>query len=577
MTLPSLRRIALGLRCALAALGLHALTFGVASSQAQTQTAPFVPTAPVPAAAPVSASTTSQPAPLVSTQASQQSPTTLLQYQTVGSRPPPFGSEMFATPNVTASLNILDPGYIMKPGDHITLSVYGGLPDQTQDLVVDTKGNIVVPGVGPVQVAGLTASAVNGVVNGAASAIFSSAVKVYASPTTTALITVFVTGPVKTPGPYQGASTDSVLAYLQRAGGIDPIRGSYRNIIVRRAGQTIAHVDLYGFLRTGEMKPLRLREGDVIVVGQQGPIVSVYGSARAPFTFELAQASGTGEEVLYYARPQPQTNYAGVLGVRETKPYNVYLALGDFAREPLRDGDRVAFAADTIADTVVVEIEGAHAGPSSYVVPRQTSLAAVLARIPLDSMADRHWIHLKRVSVAVTEKQLLNESLSRLEKAIYTQNSSTEGVAQANAAQAQAIQQYIDRAKQIQPQGNVALPPGADLSRVSLEPDDTIVIPYQSQVVAIGGEVTQPQALIYEPGVTAEGYVRRAGGFSDLANKGHILIIHPDGTTQVNGYVQPGDRILVLTHLSGKYIQLVKDLTQILYQLAIAAVAVNRF
>ena len=55
----------------------------------------------------------------------------------------------------------------------------------------------------------------------------------------------------------------------------------------------------------------------------------------------------------------------------------------------------------------------------------------------------------------------------------------------------------------------------------------------------------QPQALIYVRGADVMSYVKRAGGFSDIANKGHILIIHPDGTTQIGGTVLPGDRILV--------------------------------
>jgi protein involved in polysaccharide export with SLBB domain len=120
-------------------------------------------------------------------------PQSLLQAQLSGARPPPYGWELFSNSNVTASLNILDPGYIIQPGDHIALTVYGGLPDQTQDTVVDTKGNIVVPGVGPVKVAGLPAAAISGAVSKSAAAVYNKNVQVYATPSTTAPITVFVT------------------------------------------------------------------------------------------------------------------------------------------------------------------------------------------------------------------------------------------------------------------------------------------------------------------------------------------------------------------------------------------------
>jgi protein involved in polysaccharide export with SLBB domain len=527
--------------------------------------------------APVAASANVQPAPLIGATGSLQIPPTLLQDQKSATRPQPYGSSLFSTSNVPTSLNILDPGYVLKPGDTIALWVGGGLPDQSQTVSVDPSGNMLVPGVGPVHVAGLTAAAVNGVVNSAASKVYSQAVKVYASPATTIPINVFVTGPVKNPGPYSGASTDSVVAFLQRAGGIDPIQGSYRNIVVRHGGQVVAQIDLYEFLRTGVLKPIRLHQDDVIVVGQQGPVVSVYGNARAAYSFELAHPSGgVGEEILYYARPRPQTNYAGLLGVRDTKPYNIYLPLAEFAKQPLEDGDLVSFNSDQLSDTISIQIVGAFHGPSTYVVPRRMTLAEVLAKIPLDDMADRRWIHLQRVSIALTQKQLLNESLSRLEKAIYTQSSSSVSVAQADAAQAQTLQIYINSASQVQPAGELALPPGADLSRVNLEADDTIVIPYRSQVVSIGGEVNQAQSLIYEPGISLHEYILKAGGFTNLADHGHILVIHPDSTSEVNGRVQPGDRILVLPHLPGKWLALAKDLTQILYQTAIAVLAATR-
>ncbi|MDQ2860621.1 MAG: hypothetical protein M3T55_07845, partial [Pseudomonadota bacterium] len=112
---------------------------------------------------------------------------------------------------------------------------------------------------------------------------------------------------------------------------------------------------------------------------------------------------------------------------------------------------------------------------------------------------------------------------------------------------------------------------------VSLEPDDIIVIPYRSQVVSIGGEVTEAQALLYQPGLTARAYVQKAGGFNNIADKGHILVIHPDGSTEINGAVQPGDRVLVLVKLPGRLLDVLAAVTQILYQTAIAGEAAAHF
>ncbi|MGI8841293.1 MAG: polysaccharide biosynthesis/export family protein [Caulobacteraceae bacterium] len=542
-------------------------------------TAPSTSTTTAPTSAQAVAATAqagagSQAAPLIGANPATPAATSLLQYQSAGIRPAPFGSELFGSANLTATtVGVVDPTYIMKPGDQISLALWGSVPDTNSIAVVDTNGNIVVPGVGPVSVSGQPAGRVDAIVKAAAAAVYRSAVHVYAAPVTTVPITVFMTGPVVAPGPYAGLGSDSVVAFLQRAGGIDPNRGSYRNVIVRRNGETIAHVDLYAFLRTGELPKVALHNNDVIVVGQQGPVVSVGGAARAPYTFELAGPSGTGEELLYYARPRPEANYVALLGYRNAQPLNAYISVRDFARQMLLDGDRVGFSADATADTVLVQVTGAFHGPASYVVPKTTSLGAVLARIQYDSMADRRWVYLQRVSAAFTQKQLLSEALARLQKAVYTRPALTANLVSANAAQAAVIQQYINFASLIQPIGIVSFPPGADLTRVSLEPNDIVVVPYKSQVVSIAGEVTEPQTLIWQQGKTIKDYVARAGGFGQIADKKHILIIHPDATTDVNTIPGPGDRILVTVHLPSQFLDIAATLTQILYQTAIAAKA----
>lgn len=533
--------------------------------------------APTTASAPQTAQqagTGSQAAPLIGANPLSPPATTLLQYQNAGIRPAPFGSQLFTGGNVTAApTNVVDPTYVMKPGDQVSVTLWGSVPDSSTTAVIDTNGNVFIPGVGPVKLGGLTAGRVDATVKAAAAVVYRNQVHIYAAPVTTVPITVFVTGPAVAPGPYAGLGSDSVIAFLQRAGGIDPNLGSYRNITVLRNGQSIAHIDLYEFLRTGHMTPVSLHNDDTIVVGQQGPVVAVSGIARAPFTFELAGSSGRGEEILYYARPRPEVNYVALLGFRNAQPLNDYVSVHDFARLPLMDGDRVGFSADASSDTVVIQVEGAFEGPAAYVVSKNTSLGAMLAKIPLDSLADRRWIHLQRVSAAFSQKQLLSESLARLQKAVYTQPAPTAALQTSNAAQATAIQAYITYAGQTQPVGDVAFPPGVDLNQVPLEPNDVIVIPYRSQVVSIGGEVTEPQAMIYRSGLTAKAYVTKAGGFDNIADKGHILVIHPDGSTEINGAVLPGDRILVLVKLPGRLLDILATVTQILYQTAIAAKA----
>ena len=501
--------------------------------------------------------------------------TTLRQDQIAGRRPQPFGSELFRALDESSATGIADPNYVVQPGDIVAVTTYG-LVNETAQLPVDPEGNIVLPNVGPVRVAGVRAADVDGVVSAAASQVYQSTVQVYASVVDAGEIQVFVTGPVVRPGGHFAVSQSSVIGFLQNAGGIDPDRGSYRHIIVRRNGETLGSLDLYDFLLNGDLSGVDLRNGDVIVVGQQGPIVSVSGDARAPYTFEFSTTAGSGAELLQYSRPRPEVTHVSILGTRNGVPFNAYVTREEFATMALADGDRIQYEADAPSGTFVVRVLGAHTGPSSYIVQRGDYLGPLLARIPLDPLADVPMIHLERQSIAQTQRVLLQENLARLERAIYTAPSSSAASAQARAAQATSLASFIERARQVQPRGLVAFPDEADLNGVLLEPDDVIVIPYVNQTVVVAGEVELPQTLLWTPGNDARDYVRRAGGFTNLANRSDTLVIHPDGSVQRGGDVRAGDRILVPPKAPGQTLQFIRDITQIFAQVGIAAAAVFR-
>ncbi len=72
-------------------------------------------------------------------------------------------------------------------------------------------------------------------------------------------------------------------------------------------------------------------------------------------------------------------------------------------------------------------------------------------------------------------------------------------------------------------------------------------------------------------------YVNRAGGFSPHANKSKVVVRHRDGSATVadsNFKPEAGDEIVVLPKVGSGYFQLVKDVSTLLFQIAVTTATV---
>lgn len=508
-------------------------------------------------------------------QAAPAGPEALVLQERLGERPPPLGAEMFAGRPPELTTDVSDPDYLLQTGDTVQVTLWG-IVEGTHNLTIDSQGNVVVPGVGPIRLEGVSASQAPAVVERASRRVYNEGVQVYATPTATAPTRVLVTGPVARPGSFAGASDDALIVFLQRAGGIDPNRGSYRRLRVLRGGEVIARVDLYDFLREGLLPRLSFRNGDAVVVEEQGPVVSVSGDVRAPFTFELSGATGQGGELMLFARPQPGATHVAVVGVRGGAPISHYMTLNDFSAFTLMDGDRVQFESDARPTNVLVRVEGSHGGPSVFTEARGTTVAQVLARLAIDADADMESIHLRRQSVREAQQQTLNEGLERLERTVLLSPARSPAEAQSRSASLAFVTEYIARARRVEPLGILALS-GQDLNQVRLESGDVIVIPRRSQVVTIAGEVNAPQSMLAQSAQAVSSYVRAAGGFTPRADRRNVLVFRQDGQLREGGRAMPGDRILVMSKPDSTLLPFLRDLTQTIFQMAGVLVAVDRF
>ena len=485
---------------------------------------------------------------------------------------PPFGGNLFEGGFRAAMAQGLNPSYKVKPGDQITLRVWGAVEIDSV-LTVDAQGNVFIPGIGPMAVQGQNSQQIDGTLRSAIRAVYPEEVQVYTNLQGVQPVGIYVTGYVKNPGRYAGTPSDSLLYFLDQAGGIDKDLGSYRQVRVVRNGRTVATVDLYNFLLHGEIARPQFRDGDTIVVQERGPAIAVTGDVHREYRYELIGDRLTGAKVSELARLNSGVSHVLLRGTRAQGPVAQYFTLDEFAKQQVQSGDEVTYSADQRGETIVVQIEGSYYGPSRYALPRDARLGELLDAIAVPKgMTAVESISIRRESVAIQQATALQDSLNRLETAYLGAQSSTNDEAQIRVREAELIQKFVERARQLQPSGRLVVAHDDRISDIRLQDGDLITIPEVSDSILISGEVVVPQAVVFKPGMSAKDYIEGAGGFTQRADEDHILVVRQNGAvvSAKDVALRTGDEILVMPEVPTKNLPLATAISQILFQIAVA-------
>ena len=476
-----------------------------------------------------------------------------------------------------------DPAYLLNIGDTINVKLWGAV-DYAAVHTVDTQGNIFIPKVGTVKVQGIRNENLSSVVSEAVKRIYKSNVYSYADLQNYQPVSVFVTGSVNSPGLYEGLSSDSVIQFVDKAKGVDLEHGSFRNVSVLRNNQLFKQVDLYDFLLTGNLELFQFKTGDVIVVDSIKHYVTVSGDVKRPYRFELKTCNTTLKTLAEMAVVNPTAT--NVMITRYNQQNEQQSSFHSLINEPnieIECGNTVEFVPDHTLKNMTIYIEGEHQGLHNLVVPKGASLDDVLKKINYTSLSDQNSVQLFRKSVAERQKELIEAQLRDLEQTALTTGSATSEEALIRKQESALILDFIKRAKEVEPKGQVVLNDGTDYSRLILEEGDKIYIPSKTNTVIVQGEVMLPGAQSYVPNLTFDDYISSSGGFNFRANKENVLIIHPNGKAEIydasfgmltEPNINPGDSILILGKVDSKDLQIVKDITQILYQIAVGAAVI---
>ncbi len=215
---------------------------------------------------------------------------------TIGQVLPIYGASLFRrVPSTFAPLDLapVPPDYVIGPGDELRIRVWGQVNFRA-DVRVDRSGEIYLPQVGEVHVAGMPFSALDAHLRSAIGRVYRN-FDLTADVGQIRAIQVYLAGEARRPGMYTVSSLSTLVDALFSSGG-PSAAGSFRHIILRRAGAEVTDFDLYSLLVHGDKsKDVPLQNGDVIFIPPVGAQVAITGSVREPALYELRSGDSMGD------------------------------------------------------------------------------------------------------------------------------------------------------------------------------------------------------------------------------------------------------------------------------------------
>ncbi len=229
-----------------------------------------------------------------------------------------FGSELYSSvaPNFEPNLKLATPvNYILGPDDELLVIVYG-VQEYSGELLVSDEGNINIPNVGQIRVAGLTIEAATQKLktvmgNSVYPYLKNGGAKLSVTLNKIRSIKVTIIG-ANRPGNLTVSSLSTVFNALYLAGGPNEF-GSFREIELVRNNKPIQKVDLYRMLLKGDQSDnIGLKDNDVIRIPAYKKRVEIQGQVKRPGIFEILPGE-TLQQVLDFASGFTDTAYTAMV------------------------------------------------------------------------------------------------------------------------------------------------------------------------------------------------------------------------------------------------------------------------
>jgi len=246
-------------------------------------------------------------------------------------------------------------------------------------------------------------------------------------------------------------------------------------------------------------------------------------------------------------------------------------------------------------ENLTVTLSGEFIFPGTYQILRGETVSQLVARAGgLSDQAFSGGAVFSRENLRETEEKQKERLISQLESDLATATLSSTN-AEKSVQALSAAQSMLSKLRNQESQGRLVI----DLDKI-LEADsssdllvkdgDILFVPALPYAVSVAGEVQFPSSHLFDEKLDVKDYIYKSGGYTQNADEARTFVVKANGsvlTSKGNAWfgkgsaiqtVSAGDVIVVPIDLKQtRWLENLTYSTQIIYQLAVAAAAVNSF
>lgn len=291
-----------------------------------------------------------------------------------------YGSKFFYNKNkLNTSILSVPKYYILNKGDTIIIQTFGG-SNKTFKLTIDNNGNIDLPILGPIYVAGMQLEELQTFMQKKLKATYPNS-KLVINVKVNSFIQVSLTGFTPAPGIYNLTSLATVKDLLITAKGFGKL-GSMRNVELKRGGKTIKIIDFYKLIKDGNLIDRSLlRNGDIIFIPKAQTLVNLYGAVNTPAIYELKKEENL-QDLIYFAgglQVKASSKHIKITSYQNDHTEVFFTSLKE--NKILKNGDNIYVYKFSQLNKEFVYAYGNIDKPGSYNIPKDKKLKTLLSSL----------------------------------------------------------------------------------------------------------------------------------------------------------------------------------------------------